>query len=153
VARSAPFNPALFDTNPQARLHSLFNQLTSECGHMVREDVQVLLCERTALDWWLYYVWTCERMCVVPSTTISDLVNVWMNSYDHLFYFDDQEFSYVADGFRPAASTLRDEMKPRYYSAFKTLQQTYGNRVSLVTGEIEERVAQVEKEGVVCSLK
>jgi hypothetical protein len=153
VARGAPFNPALFDTDPAARLHSLFNQLAHECAHTVREDVHVLLCERTALDWYMYYLWTCENVGVQSSRTIADLVGAWMESYTHLFYFDDSAFDYVADGFRPASSTLRDEMKVKYHEAYSLLLNKFPGKVTYVTGEIDQRVAFVEQEGVRCVLR
>lgn len=122
LARSMPFDRELFDTRPEARLAVLFQQWKEEAVHSLRTDVDYLITERTVLDWWLYYLWTCNNIGAQPSTGIAELVREYVcKAYDLFLYMDDQQIDYVRDGFRPASTDLRHEMSFLYADRWKTL--------------------------------
>lgn len=124
TARSITFDPSRLDDAPLARAHVLFRQLTNETEQMVRKDVDYLVTERTALDWYLYYVWTCQNVGAPGNERLRALVDSWTRTYDLLVYLDSKEMTYVHDGFRPASTRIRDEIEPLYVSALSELRNS-----------------------------
>lgn len=114
VCRSMPFSRELFDSRSEARLAVLFKQLQQEMEHAVRGDIDYLVTERTPLDWWLYYKWTCDHIGETLCHAVTDMVIEMMRRYKLIYYMDDQQIEYVADGFRPPSVQLREEMSSLY---------------------------------------
>jgi len=143
LCRSVPFNPEKFDTDPNARLHVLYKQMAAECEHMVRDDVDFLVTERTVLDWWLYYLWTCKNVSVKPDKLVADMVADWKKSYDIIFFMSTEGIDYVNDGFRPKSVDLRDQMDSLYNDLYKTLKSSGMTDLYLIKDR--EVVARVDK--------
>lgn len=117
ACRFISFKPDLFDTRPEARLHVLFKQMEAEAERSVRPDVEYLVCERTAADWYFYYRWTCERMGVSVWPEVTLLVQRWMRGYDLLLYLSSEGMDYIPDGFRPPSSEIRRDVD-RFYREY-----------------------------------
>lgn len=112
--RFITFDPNMLDKFPEARLHVLWKQLAQETEQEVREDIEFLLTERTALDWFIYYTWTCKNTGVLPSEKLAVFIDEYMASYDLIYFMDSMSMDYVNDGFRPATTKIRDEVNPDY---------------------------------------
>jgi len=145
ACRFVTFPPARFDVCPDARLNVLFKQLSNETEQMVREDVDYLVTERTAIDWWLYYVWTCKQVAKDPAVEIAALVKLWLRSYDLLFFLDSKGMSYVDDGFRPASTKIRDEIDSHYCEWLARYEKTCRDLRIVTDGSVEKRVETVER--------
>jgi hypothetical protein len=124
----------------------LFAQFAAECEQAVRDDVDYIITERTVLDWWLYYLWTCEHVHVEPVSYLDQLVAEWVRSYDLIFWLDDSQMEYIDDGFRPATTRIRDDMVTRYDWGLTWLRnQTLASKIRLITvPDVVERCEQIE---------
>lgn len=137
AARFVTFNPEKFDTDPHARLNVLFTQLRNETEQLVRDDVDYIVMERTALDWMIYYEWTCAQVGqtgLYPG--LDELMSNWMNTYDLLIFLDSASMVYVNDGFRPASTKIRDEVDADYRE-FREILEThaeFAGRSIIVSG-------------------
>lgn len=145
LSRSITFAPDKFDTNDQARLHVLYKQIAAECEQGVRNDVDYVLTERTAMDWLIYYAWTCNNISLDPNPVHAELVNQWAQTYDLIFYMDDEKIDYVADGFRPASTKLRDEISTYYADVYITLRDMDLPIVKVASDSIADRVVSIEQ--------
>lgn len=145
ACRFVSFDPNLFDTNPHARLHVLFKQFSNEAMHQCRHDTDYLITERTTLDWYLYYKWTCKNIGVDPDVNITNLVEANIASYNVLFYMDSTGIDYINDGYRPASTKIRDEIDPMYKTALDHLYRSYSGTLFVVNDpNIQSRTATVE---------
>ena len=107
-----PFSPEKFDTDEYARLHVLYKQISTEMEHMIRDDVEYLICERTSLDWVAYYNASFSPTDGFPgSIGLADVDQqvipgyTWMDTYNVLFYMHPMG-EYYDDGHRPAATNI-----------------------------------------------
>lgn len=149
LCRSMSFSKELFDAYSEARLAVLFKQLQHEMEHSVRLDIDYLVTERTPLDWWLYYEWTCKKVGEEPLREVTKLVVEMMKRYDLVFYMDDKAIDYVADGFRPPSVDLREEMSKAYADRWKYGYSVYPGmspvEVQIVHPDVAVRCEQVKK--------
>jgi hypothetical protein len=145
LCRSMPFSRELFDTKPEARLAVLFDQMKEEAIHSLRTDVDYLITERTALDWFLYYQWTCDNVGRSVSQSIWEMVREHVQGYDTLFYMDDQQIEYVRDGFRPASVDLREQMSKMYADRWSILQYNEDDRAAEVVIDDDDVAIRCEK--------
>jgi hypothetical protein len=134
MARAITFAPQLLDTKPSARLHVLFRQLVAETEQTIRPDADYIVTERTALDWWIYYRWTCENVGEPPSREIENLVRAWVASYDLLFFMSGAGMQYVDDGYRPATTRIRNEVEPLYAEEVAWLAKGIARDLHVIQG-------------------
>jgi hypothetical protein len=132
LSRSITFHPNVFDVNPAARLHILFKQMAAEQEQETRKDVDFILTERTAMDWYLYYRWTCNKVGRPTSIPLEAMVRDYFSTYDLLFYLSDKGITYVADGFRPATGALRDDISKSYRALYRMIRDKKCTPVALV---------------------
>lgn len=122
ACRFVTFPPERFDDNAYSRAHVLFQHLANETEQLVRTDLDYLVMERTAFDWWLYYRWTRSvtldhsrgGLDHVDDEVIENLVAAWMRSFDLVFFMESEGMVYVEDGFRPASTQRRERMERLY---------------------------------------
>ena len=146
ICRFVTFDPNLFDTDPKARLNVLFSQISNELENEVRADVDYLITERTVIDWYLYYLWTCKNTKKEPEQYIADMVSNWIESYDLFIYMDSESMYYVNDGYRPASTKIRDEINEDYITFFGSLKELYPDKVIHIKApEIADRIDEVEE--------
>ena len=146
LCRFITFEPNMFDTHPEARLHILFKQFEHECESVLRADVEYLIMERTVLDWFLYYKWTCKNIGKEVNPLIEKLVLDWANTYSVIFYMSSKGIDYVDDGFRPASTKIRDEVDPMYHEMYEWLKDNFDGQLFNVTdSEVADRVKTTEK--------
>ena len=145
ACRFITFDPNEFDTNPAARLHVLFKQMTNECEQLTRKDCDYIVTERTVMDWYIYYVWTCKNVGVAPDKHVTNLVMSWIDTYDVLFFMDSEGIDYVNDGFRPASTRIRDEVVPEYKAMADTITaQNLNVKFARITDDdVRERTEHV----------
>lgn len=147
-----PFSPEKFDTIEWARLHVLYKQMSTEMEHMIRDDVDYLICERTSLDWIAYYNASFDPLD--GKFDLEDLAGVdehvlpgytWMDTYHVLFYMHPMG-EYYDDGHRPSATHIRDKVQPEYESILKYIKQNYnGTLIEIFSDNVIERTAEVEE--------
>jgi len=145
ACRFVTFNPEKFDTDPKTRLHVLFKQMANELEQEVREDADYLITERTVIDWFIYYIWTCKASDNPISPEVESLVNEWIRTYEIIFFMDAKSMYYVDDGFRPASTKIRNEVNELYDIFLYKLQTEFPGQVILIEGDdLEKRNQLVE---------
>jgi len=143
VARSIPFDPMLLDDNPDARLYVLFRQIEAECAMLVRADAEIIVCERSVMDWYAYYEWTLRKLGRPMSLSIRELVRNWASSYDTLILLPTADAPYHKDGFRPEDETLRLGMGAFYEYLPNWVKAA--RYVDTCVGALSQRVDRVER--------
>ena len=140
-ARFVTFSPELFDTHPATRLHVLMRQIAGECERYPRDDTDLLICERTSLDWIIYYEWTCANVEVDPINEIVELGWRWLDTYDVLIYLGPY-VNYIEDGWRPTDPDFTKQISDRYEQACTRLRQRSNGAVLHVLHQdtIDDRV-------------
>lgn len=144
LSRSITFPPDKFDTDVNARLHILYKQIASECEQTVRPDCDYVLTERTSLDWWIYYDWTCENIGKEKDSAHFTAASSWAKSYDLIYFMEDSTIDYISDGFRPESTKLRDEVSSKYNQVYKYLVKQGHNVVKISNPDVSKRVEEVE---------
>lgn len=150
LCRSMPFSRELFDSRSEARLAVLFKQLQHEMEHAVRTDIDYLVTERTPLDWWLYYFWTCLHIGEEPCRAVTAMVSEMMRRYELIFYMDDKQIEYIKDGFRPPSVQLREEMSIHYKDRWNYGFMAYRDsarpvEVEITAPDVAERCEDVKR--------
>jgi hypothetical protein len=126
ACRFVTFPPKKFDKDPNARLHVLFSQMANEAEQMVRDDADYVITERTVMDWFLYYEWTCKNIKKATSWAVETLVDEYVNSYDLLILMDSRGMYYVDDGFRPKSTRIRNQVDEMYQNLIERLMKASG---------------------------
>lgn len=141
MARGLPFLPDALDRHPDARLHVLFRQAVAETEQIIRPDADYIVTERTLIDWWIYYRWTCAEVGCGASPALLSLVREWTRGYDLLVFMSGEGMTYVDDGYRPATTRIRDEVEPFYQQEAAMLRdlRPSGTFIEIKGGDVRQR--------------
>lgn len=96
--RRLPFDAALLPTHAEAQYWFLTNQMTVENYLMLQRGVDVLVSDRSVLDFFAYtcYQWTREMV----ASAWFPLTQSWVTTYKRLYYLKPR--AYDDDGVRPS---------------------------------------------------
>lgn len=100
---SLPFSPERFDTDPQAHIYQITRKMELEMLAGMRENVKVVISDRTPLDHAAYLV---TRFHNIPAwaCAVVKAAEVWAEQYDALYFLRTGGAEYVEDGFRAPAA-------------------------------------------------
>lgn len=110
---------------PEGRRLILFRHLENEMIQILRPDTNVLLLDRSVIDWYIYLLHSCHDL---PTGTLYSNTHVYeqlmlneARKYAAIFHFVSEGFDYVQDGFRPPDDSLREQVEPLYNSILRSM--------------------------------
>lgn len=111
---------------PDGRKLILFRHLENEMIQILRPDTEVLLLDRSVIDWYIYLLHSLTE--TPPEGTLYGNSHVYeqlmlheARKYRAIFHFVTEGFDYVQDGFRPPDDSLRDRVQPLYNSILRSM--------------------------------
>jgi nicotinamide riboside kinase len=145
IVRGTLMDKSLLDS-PTGRLYALWRHLEQEYNHRLRSDVDVLLLDRSAVDWYCYYqmeLASINKYYREFPNPIRQMTLDIADSYHSFIWFNTEGFDYVRDGFRPNSKKLRNTVDDHYKHIHQTLLQRGKTPIHSIQGDsVKDRIEQ-----------
>lgn len=110
---------------PEGRRLILFRHLENEMIQILRPDTEVLLLDRSVIDWYIYLLHSCiglEIGTLYGHTHVYEqLMLQEARKYTAIFHFVTEGFDYIDDGFRPKDDSLRSAVDQHYTTILESM--------------------------------
>lgn len=101
--RRIAFDRVKLETDVEAQYWVIFNQLIKECELLLKHGTDVIVSDRSVIDFYAYYETMYGR-----NETMFNFLKMWATTYDCLYFLD--KLDYHNDGARPAED-FRDRVE------------------------------------------
>lgn len=101
-ASSAPFPPAVLDTDPAAHAYMVTAKMAAESAVAVKPNVRVIISDRSPFDHAAYLAVRFNNLPLQDDAIIT-AARAWLRHYDFIFHLRTAGAAYVEDGHRQAA--------------------------------------------------
>lgn len=138
----------LLDTEEYAQIYVILNQALLELERILREDTEILISDRSMIDFFAYYTYCIKNKNKSIYNIIQKLSEEWINTYDILFYL--KPLPYKNDNSRPD-NKFRMGVEKILEISIKHLSKKYKN-IIVIDGEIsyrEDKILSLVKQYVI----
>lgn len=115
--RRIAFDRDKLETEKEAQYWVIFNQLIKECELILKDGTDILVSDRSIVDFYAYYETMYGR-----DETLFNFVKYWATTYDKLYFLD--KLSYQDDGSRPSEE-FRDKVEDTLRKIIKEIPNCY----------------------------
>lgn len=115
--RRIAFERDKLETDKEAQYWVIFNQLIKECELILKDGTDILVSDRSIVDFYAYYETMYGR-----DETLFNFVKYWATTYDKLYFLD--KLFYQDDGSRPPEE-FRDRVEHTLRNIIKEIPNCY----------------------------
>lgn len=125
--RHYTFDPKLLDTSNEAQQYVILQQAFLETEKYLRKDVDILVTDRSLIDFLAYYDYCIGRKKSSIFAAFKHLAYAWLSTYDLIFYLE--PLPYRSDRLRPSNRFRRevDKVLKDLIKCSSSIQRIYGD--------------------------
>lgn len=133
--RRIAFDRDKLETSKEAQYWVIFNQLIKECELILKDGTDVLVSDRSVIDFYAYYETMYGR-----DETLFNFVKYWAKTYDKLYFLN--KLKYQNDGARPSEE-FRDRVDITLQKIIKEIPNCYIIQRELIYNDILHSIKRI----------
>jgi len=150
VTRRMPFEPNNLDVSLPAQYYVIFRHMMEEAAAEVRNDLDVIVCDRSPLDYYYYLIESVGQTNLLRQAdfhiieSLKSCISCWLLTYDRYYIIDSDQVVYQHDGKRPETTILRDAVNARFKKFFNSTAFNIPHQ--WISGAVDKRVTHILKD-------